>query len=362
MQVRIATFTVQKRFALTISRGTTAQTTNIWVEIEHEGIQGWGEASPFSIGEAPQTTEVIARSLQKFVPLLKSLSPLEGQRIERLMLDARLPSAARAALDVALHDWVGKRTNLPLWQLWGLECDRIPPTSVTIGISTPEAAQQRVKDWLGKGDTAVPFHGIQSLKIKLGSPLGIEADQAMLLAIKETAPHISQVSVDANGGWSLAEALQMADWLADQGVNYLEQPLAKGQEGDLPELYARSPLPIFVDESCFTSYDILPLADRVHGINIKLMKSGGLTEALRMIHTAKAYGLKVMFGCYSDSALLNTALSHLSPLADHIDLDSHLNLVNDPFAGASFQNGRIVPTEQPGLGVHRYLDEKKGAL
>jgi len=130
----------------------------------------------------------------------------------------------------------------------------------------------------------------------------------------------------------------------------------------LPELYARSPLPIFVDESCFTSYDILPLADRVHGINIKLMKSGGLTEALRMIHTAKACGLKVMFGCYSDSALLNTALSHLSPLADHIDLDSHLNLVNDPFAGASFQNGRLVPTDQPGLGVHRYLDETKGAL
>jgi L-alanine-DL-glutamate epimerase-like enolase superfamily enzyme len=353
MQVRIATFTVQKRFALTISRGTTAQTTNIWVEVEHEGIQGWGEASPFSIGEVPQTTDLIAQSLQKFVPLLKSLTPLERQRIERLMVDARLPSAARAALDIAFHDWAGKRANLPLWELWGLERDRIPPTSVTIGISTPEVAQQRVKDWLGKGNIPVPFQGVQALKVKLGSPLGIEADQVMMRAIKETAPHISQVSVDANGGWNLAEALQMADWLAEQGITYLEQPLAKGQEGELPELYQRSPLPIFVDESCFTSYDILPIADRVHGINIKLMKSGGLTEALRMIHTAKACGLKVMFGCYSDSALLNTALSHLSPLADHIDLDSHLNLVNDPFAGASFQNGSIVPTDQPGLGVHR---------
>lgn len=353
MEIRIATFTVNKRFALTISRGTTAQTTNLWLEIEHDGIKGWGEASPFSIGEMPQTTEThgsadtarVARSLQKIAPLLKALSPLERQRIDRLMLDARLPSAARAALDVALHDWLGKHANLPLWALWGLDRDRIPPTSVTIGINTPEAAQQRVKDWLGQ------VHGIQALKVKLGSPAGIEADRAMLRAVKAAAPHISQISIDANGGWNLSQALEMADWLAAQSITYIEQPLAKGQEGDLPELYQRSPLPIFVDESCFTSTDIAPLADRVHGINIKLMKSGGLSEALRMIHTAKACGLKVMFGCYSDSSLLNTALAHLAPLADHVDLDSHLNLLNDPFVGASCQNGRIVPNQQPGLGV-----------
>jgi L-alanine-DL-glutamate epimerase-like enolase superfamily enzyme len=315
------------------------------LEIEHDGIKGWGEASPFSIGETPQTTETIARSLQQIAPLLKALSPLERQRIDRLMTDARLPSAARAALDVALHDWLGKQANLPLWALWGLDRDRIPPTSVTIGINTPVAAQQRVKDWLGQ------VHGIQALKVKLGNPAGLTADRAMLLAVKAAAPHISQISIDANGGWTLPQALEIADWLAEQGITYIEQPLAKGQEGDLPELYARSPLPIFVDESCFTSSDILPLCDRVHGINIKLMKSGGLSEALRMIHTAKACGLKVMFGCYSDSSLLNTALAHLSPLADHVDLDSHLNLLNDPFIGAKFQNGCIVPNHQPGLGV-----------
>lgn len=353
MQIRIATFTVHKRFALTISRGTTAQTTNVWIEIEHEGIQGWGEASPFSVGEAPQTTEAIARSLQKIAPLLKALSPLERQRIEQLMNDARLPSAARAALDVALHDWMGKQANLPLWELWGLDRDRIPPTSVTIGINTPEAAHQRVKDWLGQGTTPVPFRGIQSLKVKLGSPEGIAADQAMLLAVKQAAPHITRISVDANGGWNLEQALYMANWLAEQGILYIEQPLTKGQEGDLPELYHQSPLPIFADESCFTSYDIFPLADRVHGVNIKLMKAGGLTEALRMIHTARSCGLKIMFGCYSDSSLLNTALAHLSPLADHIDLDSHLNLLDDPFAGAAFHNGRLVPTDQPGLGVRK---------
>lgn len=353
MQIQIQTFTVHKRFALTISRGTTAQTTNIWIEVEHDGIRGWGEASPFSVGEQPQTTQAIARSLQKLAPLLKAVSPLERQRIEQLMLETRLPSGARAALDVALHDWAGKYANLPLWQLWGLNRDRIVPTSVTIGISTPEAAQQRVKDWLGLGTVADPSHDIQALKLKLGSPAGIEADQAMLQAVREVAPHLSKISVDANGGWSLETALRMCDWLAEQGVNYVEQPLAKGQEGELPELYRRSPLPIFVDESCFTSYDILPLADRVHGINIKLMKSGGLTEAMRMIHTARACGLKVMFGCYSDSTLLNTALAHLSPLADYLDLDSHLNLLDDPFRGATFENGRVLPTDRAGLGVLR---------
>ncbi|MGA7935954.1 MAG: dipeptide epimerase [Kovacikia sp.] len=358
MQLRIAAFTVHKRFALTISRGTTAQTTNVLVEVEHDGISGWGEASPFSAGEQPQTTEAIARALQRIAPLLKALNPLERQRIDQLMLDTRLPSAARAALDIALHDWSGKQAGMPLWQLWGLDRDCIVPTSITIGISPPEVAQQRVLSWLGRGTVSMPLHGIQALKIKLGSPAGAEADKAMLLAVKEVAPHISKISIDANGGWSLETALMMGDWLAEQGITYIEQPLAKGQEGDLPELYQRSPLPIFVDESCFTSYDILPLVDRVHGINIKLMKSGGLTEALRMIHTARACGLKVMFGCYSDTSLLNTALAHLSPLADHLDLDSHLNLLDDPFTGASFQNGRVLPNELPGLGVVRREEDK----
>ena len=351
MQIKVQLFTVHKRFALTISRGTTAATTNVLVKIDHDGIEGWGEASPFSIGGQPQTTEVIARSLQRIAPLLKAISPLERQRIDYLMQQAGLPTAARAALDVALHDWMGRRTLLPLWQMWGLERERIGPTSVTIGIMPPADAKQRVLDWLGRGTVAMPWQGVQALKVKLGSPSGMAADQAMFLAVREAAPPRLQLSVDANGGWSLATAIEMSHWLAEQGVTYLEQPLPKGQEGDLLPLYQQSPLPIFVDESCFTSGDIAPLADRVHGINIKLMKAGGLSEALRMIHTAKALGLKVMFGCYSDSALLNTAFSHLSPLADYLDLDSHLNLIDDPFVGAAFQNGRVVPTELPGLGV-----------
>jgi muconate cycloisomerase len=346
MRIRVQTFTVHKRSPLTISRGTTAQTTNVWVSVEEDSIEGWGEASPFSIGTLQQNTGKIVEGLQQVIPSLEAFSPLEHQQIERVLTGLQIPSASRAALDIALHDWVGKRVGLPLWQLWGFDPNRIAPTSVTIGINSPEVARQRVQDWMQVTD-------VQNLKVKLGSPKGIEADQAMLSAVQASAPK-ARLSIDANGGWNLEQAVTMCRWLVGHGVQYVEQPLPAGQEEDLKELYNDSPLPIFVDESCFTSQDIPRLADRVHGINIKLMKSGGLTEAIRMVHTARACGLQIMFGCYSDSSLANSAAAHLSPLADHLDLDSHLNLLDDPFVGASMEAGRLLPNDQPGLGVqHR---------
>jgi L-Ala-D/L-Glu epimerase len=343
MQLQVKTFKVHKKFALTISRGTTADSTNIWVRLEHEGLEGWGEASPFSVRDH-QTAAAIAQQLQAIAPKLVSFTPFDQQAIEQMLDQMSLLSAARCALDLAIHDWVGKRIGLPLWQLWGLDRSRIVPTSATIGISSPAAAQERLRHWL----QLAPF---QAIKVKLGSPAGIEADQAMMSAVLALSQG-AKISVDANGGWSLTDALQMSDWLAEQGVAYIEQPLPAGQEDQLLELYRRSPLPIFVDESCFTSKDIPRLADRVHGINIKLMKSGGLTEALRMVHIAKVYGLQIMFGCYSDSALANTAAAHLSPYADHLDLDSHFNLADDPFVGADLKNGCLVPNDLPGLGCN----------
>jgi L-Ala-D/L-Glu epimerase len=345
MQIRVETFTVHKRFALTISRGTSAKSTNVWLILEHDGLEGWGEASPFTVGR-PQPTEELVLQLQQIAPQLKSLTPFDQQRIEQILTDANLPSAARNALDLALHDWRGKFLGLPLWKLWGLDRDRIVPTSATIGISSPEAAKQRLLHWL----QLAPF---QAVKVKLGSPSGIKADQEMFRAVQQAVPQGAKVSIDANGGWNLTDAISMTHWLAEQGVTYIEQPLNQEQESDLLELYRQSPLPIFVDESCFNSRDIPRLADRVHGINIKLMKSGGLSEALRMIHTAKACGLQIMFGCYSDSALANTAAAHLAAFADHLDLDSHLNLIDDPFIGATLENGRLVPNNLPGLGVQR---------
>ncbi|MBD1837268.1 dipeptide epimerase [Coleofasciculus sp. FACHB-64] len=353
MQISVETFTVNKRFPLTISRGTTAQTMNVWVRAIAEGIEGWGEASPFSIGvgQPRQTTEILLEALQGIAPLLEAYSPWEKQKIEEVLQAAQIPSAAWAAIDMALHDWQGKRLGLPLWRLWGLDRDRIVPISVTIGINSPSGALQRLRDWR-------QVTGANVLKVKLGSSEGIEADQAMLMAIRETAPD-AQLSVDANGGWNLEDAVMMCSWLAKMGVKYVEQPLGREAEvgimgeSSFKELYTRSPLPIFVDESCFTRKDIPQLADRVHGVNIKLMKCGGLTEAIRMVHTAKACGLQVMFGCYSDSAISNTAAAQLSPLADYLDLDSHLNLIDDPFSGASIQDGRLLPNDLPGLGVIR---------
>jgi len=343
MQITVEIFTVHKRFPLTISRGTTAQTTNILLRISQDGMEGWGEASPFGVGDHRQTTQMIKDALLHVSPLLQKFHPLQRQEIEAVLFQAQVPSAARAAMDIALHDWLGKRVGLPLWRLWGLERNAIVPTSVTIGISSPEAAKARVRNWL-------EFTDVRVVKVKLGSPEGIAADKAMLTAVQEEAVN-QEIYVDANGGWNVPDAVQMCKWLADMGIKYVEQPLPRGQEKYLWQLKEQSPLPIFVDESCFTSADIPHLANSVNGINIKLMKSGGLTEAMRMVHTARASGLQVMFGCYSDSTLANTAAAQLAPLADYLDLDSHLNLIDDPFSGASIQAGKVLPNNLPGLGV-----------
>ncbi len=344
MYFTLQTFTVHKRFALTISRGTTAQTTNILLCLEAEGIESWGEASPFSlVQEKPPTTEELLQQFEQIIPSLEKFHPCDRQSIESILEEAQVASSVRAAIDVALHDWLGKSLGLPLWRLWGLNRERIVATSVTIGINSAEGARERTQDWLKTMNAQV-------LKVKLGNYVGIEADQAMLLAVREAAP-TATLTVDANGGWNLADAVKMCDWLANQGVKYVEQPLAVGDEENLKLLYPRAPLPIFIDESCLTSRDIPRLADCVHGINIKLMKAGGLSEAMRMVHVAKACGLQVMYGCYSDSSLANTAMAHLSPLADYLDLDSHLNLSDDPFQGVSLEAGRLMPNELPGLGV-----------
>lgn len=351
MQIKIEPFTVHKRVPLTISRGTRAGSTNLWLRLSADSIEGWGEASPFSTGGKTQTTEQITADLESVVAALSELHPLQRQLIEDKLAEMNICSAARAAVDVALHDWVGKRAGLPLWQLWGLACDRISPTAVTVGISSPDAAVKRLQQWCAQQQVA-------SVKVKLGSPQGISADQAMFDALLSEVPAGAKISIDANGGWRLEDAVIMGHWLAERGVTYLEQPLSVEDDGLLPELYDRSVLPIFIDESCFDSADIYRLAHCVHGINIKLMKAGGLSEATRMIHAARACGLQVMFGCYSDSAITNTALAHLSPLADHLDLDSHFNLKDDPFLGAQLTEGALIPNTHAGLGLSRHAEAR----
>jgi L-Ala-D/L-Glu epimerase len=346
MKLTVETFTVHKKFALRISRGTTAASTNLWLRIEEENIEGWGEASPFSIAQhQSQTASDLLTEFEQLRSHLEPFHPLQRQLIKAKLTELKVASALQAAIDMALYDWLGKKAGLPLWQIWGLECDRIVPISVTIGISTPEAALTRLQAWQNTLE-------VQMLKLKLGNPAGIEADQMMLKAIRRQAPQV-RITVDANGGWSLEDAMYMAQWLEQQGVEYIEQPLPVALDHQLADLSQASPLPIFVDESCFTSADIPRLAQSVAGVNLKIMKTGGLTEALQAIQVAQGCGLKIMFGCYSDSILANTAMAHLAPYADYLDLDSHLNLTDDPFEGATITTGRLVPNQQPGLGVNR---------
>jgi len=345
MKLTAETFTVHKKFALQISRGITAKTTNIWLRIQQDGIEGWGEASPFSIDRyKPKDTSSLLAELNQLMPLIESFHPLQRQDISQKLTELNISTSVKAALDMALYDWLGKKVKLPLWQIWGLSCDRIVPISVTIGISTPEAAIKRLKDWKNTLD-------VKMIKLKLGSSRGLETDQAMVKAIRQVAPQ-TKLMVDANGGWSFDDAIKMSTWLATQQVEYIEQPLPITQDHQLLDLSKRSPLPIFVDESCFNSKDIPRLANSVAGVNLKIMKTGGLTEAMQSIQVAKACNLKVMFGCYSDSTLANTAMLHLAPWADYLDLDSHLNLTDDPFQGALIDSGRLLPNNQPGLGVN----------
>ncbi len=343
MQLTVETFTVHKKFALRISRGTTAASINILLRIQQENIEGWGEASPFSIDKNEVEDTNLLSELKQILPHLEQFHPLQRQEIYAKLHELRATSAIQAAVDMALHDWLGKKAGLPLWQIWGLNCDRLVPISVTIGIGTPEAALTRLRDWQDTLD-------VKLLKLKLGNPAGIEADRLMVQTIRQAVPQM-RMTVDANAGWNFDDAVSMSQWLAQQGVEYIEQPLPVKLDHQLAALSQASPLPIFVDESCFTSADIPRLADSVAGINLKIMKTGGLTEAMKTIQVAQAHGLKIMFGCYSDSILANTAMAHLAPYADYLDLDSHLNLTDDPFAGATMESGRLVLNCKPGLGV-----------
>ena len=344
MRITATSYHLTKQFALTISRGTQSRNENLWLRVGAEGIEGWGEAAEFSTGQTVQTTPQYQAHLQGLTPALAPLSPWDHQQIHEVLTQQGTPSALRAAIDMALYDWRGKKLGVPLWQLWGLKPHPQTPLSVTVGLNTPERAQQRLEAWLNQVPT-------QWIKVKLGSPAGIRADQVLFRTLQDHSPPHLRFLVDANGGWSLADALEMSEWLGARQVVYLEQPLAVGQEADLKILKKWSPLPLFVDESCWKRSDMVRLGESIDGINIKLMKCGGLTEALAMIATARALGLQVMLGCYSESSLANTAAAQLSSLVDYLDLDSHLNLSNDPFIGAIPEAGTLKLSMGWGLGV-----------
>jgi len=260
------------------------------------------------------------------------------------MAAAHVDPAAMAAMDVALWDFWAKRAGLPLYRLLGLGRPTVA-TSVTVGINEPDVVLARAEEFLARTSA-------KALKVKLGGAGGPAADQQRYEAAREAARrHGAQLRVDANGGWSPQDAVEMIAWLSERDCDYVEQPLARGQEDDLPYVFERRKLPIYLDESLRTSHDVPPLAGRCDGVNLKLMKTGGITEALRLVATARAHGLNTMIGCMGESSVAIGAGASLGALFDHIDLDSHLNLNPDPAVGLGFENGIVMPSDRPGLGV-----------
>ncbi len=345
MQVSTKQLPLTKRHPLTISRGTITGSVNVIVRVEHDGFVGFGEMAPSDV--TGDTTDSCENQFTQWAEALASLAPWEFDRIADITGSAKQGSASRCALDQACHDWLGHRVGLPTWQLLGINRDRTPETSLTIGIDAADTIRYKVPEILHRTKARI-------LKVKLGQPAGEEADKEMFALIQEVgraAGFEPTWRVDANGGWSLEVAQRMIPWLADRGVDMIEQPLPQGAEADLVPLFKSSPLPIFADESVRVSGDVAALADRVHGVNLKLMKCGGIREGLKIIHTARAHGIQVMIGCMGESSLAIAAGAQLGGLVDALDLDSHLNLIDDPFTGMEIGEGIVRATDLPGLGV-----------
>jgi len=330
---------ITTRHPFAIARGSTNGYKRAWVRItDGDGQEGWGEADPSSFyGENLDTVLATFEKLAGHLP--RDPFDLEGAEARWEQVVPR-NGAARAALSAALHDLVGKRLGQPLWRLWGLDPKKAPLSSFTIGLDTTEKIRDKVRE-----AQAYPI-----LKIKLGT----DRDEAILKTIRDATD--KPIRVDANAGWDVARAKQMIPLLKEYGVEFLEQPLEPQDIDGLAavrKVASAHHLPVVVDESCLVAADIPRLAGRVDGINIKLAKCGSLREALRMIATARAHGMLVMVGCMIETSLGITAAAHFTPLVDAADLDGAALTVDDPFTGATIDNGQIrLPTE-PGLGVRR---------
>ena len=347
MRLQLHRFRLSKAVPLAISRGTTTAVEHLLVEVEHGGLVGRGETGGFDTGHRCFSTEAIAAELEALAPRLEGLSPEPLQALEPLLEGLSPP--ARCGIDLALHDWWGQHLGQPLHRLWGLDPAACVATSVTLGLGPVAAVLARLERWRQQ----LPASRV---KLKLGSPDGLDHDRALVEAVAGALGAGEELQVDANGGWDLAGARRMLPWLEQRGVVLVEQPLppqldAEADTAGFAALRGLAPIPVVADESCWNLEDLLRLAPHVEGINIKLVKCGGLGPGLLMARTARRLGLGVMLGCYSDGGLLNSGAAQLLPLVRWPDLDSHLNLLDDPFAGPDRQGDVLRPALRAGLGT-----------
>ena len=334
VSARLVTLPLAETF--TISRSSQDDVELCQIELRHDGVSGFGEAAPIDrYGES-------AASARDYVE-----EHADALRDDPFALDEifdRLPRrefAARAAIDAALHDLCGKLAGVPVWRLLGLRREG-PPTSWTIWLGDPD-------DMARRAEKAAPR--FKRLKLKLGAGDGLDVERVRAVRAAADRP----LQVDVNEAWSFEEAL---DYLPQLDIQYCEQPLPAG-DSDGPELKRRSPVPIYVDEDCHTLDDVARCAERAHGITIKLAKSGGIREAVRMAHAARALGLGVMLGCMVESGLSVAAGAQVASLCDHVDLDGNLLLASDPWPGVELTDGVQLPSNEPGLGVREAVPDSR---
>jgi L-Ala-D/L-Glu epimerase len=323
----------------TISRGTRSRAENVlvrlrWTAPDGRQLEGLGEAAPYAFyGELRGTVEAC---LEEFALLLGD-DPLAIDAImQRIESRVRHNTGAKAAVDMALHDLVGQVLGQPLWRVWGLDPSRAPVTSFSIGLDEPEVMARKARD-------AAEF---PIIKVKLGTARDLE----IMAAIHAAVPG-HRLVVDANAAWTPKQAVRRIEALREYPIDFVEQPVAADDLAGLKYVRERCPFPVIADESCATEEDVSRLAGCVDGVNVKLMKCGGLRRALRLIEAARAHHLQIMVGCLIESSVAITAAAHLLPLLDYADLDGHLHLADDPFEGVQCEGGKLTLPDAPGLGV-----------
>tara|TARA_A100001011_G_scaffold118105_1_gene124642 strand:- start:230 stop:1279 length:1050 start_codon:yes stop_codon:yes gene_type:complete len=340
MKLSMYTVSLKKKYPLQISRGIKDQSVNVFLKIKEGNFTAWGESAPGE-SENAGSAETVKEHLQNFISTdIKSKSIYE---LYNRSLEMNIPPCAYASLDMALWDLMAKKANKPLYKYLGLPKPS-QPTSVTIGINPVDIIRERIP-------LILKDNKFKSLKVKLGNPLGIDADKEMFNEVYEISKNYDvKIRVDANGGWDVNQTLDMMDWLNEREVDYIEQPIKEGDESDLKYIFERRKMPIYLDESCRYAKQIPLWAKYVDGINLKLMKCGGITEGLKIINTARAHGLKTMIGCMSESSVSIAASASISGIIDYIDLDSHYNLNPDPSTGTNLIDGITSLSDNPGHG------------
>ena len=334
MKLSFRPYDLQLKHVFTIANSSRTTTPVMLTQVEYDGLIGYGEASmPPYLGESQKTA---AEFLAK-VDLSSFSDPFEMEDIIQYIDSLAIGNyAAKASVDIALHDLVGKIVQQPWHKLWGLNRTKTPNTSFTIGIDTPEVVKEKVRE----ADV------YKILKVKLGR----DNDKEMIKTIRSVTK--TPICVDVNQGWKDKQmALDMIHWLATQGVVFVEQPMSKLAVDDIAWLTQNSPLPIIGDEAVQTVNDVAAANKVYSGINIKLMKCGGMRNAWKMANMAKVMGMKVMIGCMTETSCAISAAAQLSPLADWADLDGNLLITNDIYEGTQVIDGKVILSDLPGIGI-----------